>query len=300
MATRECRFVGKREKKLGNRRVTGKEQFYTPPSLAREVVAKVLQEIPDARDRVWLEPAGGTGSFIDAAEAAGVRSIISFDIEPHHPRVEQGDFLEQPLEVSGAIAVSNPPFGRNNALSVPFFNHCAKFCDVIAFIVPRSWRKWSVQNRLDMAFHLRSDTDLDVNFVNVRGEDVYERNNLRTCIQIWKREGHRREPVEVPDMEIVKKTDPVDADVALTIFGYSCGAVDTDFPPEKKTTQMYLSLEHPKALEALNEVDFSRFFNKVAYTEALSFQEINYLLNEYIFGDPFASDVYEAPTPSLF
>lgn len=288
------------KKKPGNTRVTGKEQYYTPPSLAREVVAKVIREVPDARDRVWLEPAGGTGSFIDAAEAAGVERIISYDIEPHHPRVEQGDFLEQHLELSGAIAVSNPPFGRNNALSVPFFNHCAEVCDVIAFIVPRSWRKWSVQNRLDMSFHLRSDTDLDVNFVNVRGEDVYERNTLRTCIQIWQREDHRREPVEVPDMEVVRKTDPSQADVALTIFGYGCGTVEIDFPSKKRTTQMYLSLEHPKALEALKEVDFSRFFNKVAYTEALSFQEINYLLNEYIFGDPFASEVYEDPAPTLF
>ena len=49
---------------------------------------------------------------------------------------------------------------------------------------------------------------------------------------------------------------------------------------------MFLKLKHPKALEALEAVDFSRFFNHTAYTEALSIKEINYLLNEYIFGDP--------------
>jgi hypothetical protein len=33
-------------------------------------------------------------------------------------------------------------------------------------------------------------------------------------------------------------------------------------------------------------VDFSKFFNHTAYTEALSIVEINYLLNQYVYGDP--------------
>ncbi|MDK3255606.1 hypothetical protein [Blastococcus capsensis] len=271
---------------LGNTRVTGKEQFYTPPQIARDVVSVLLREVPDATSRPWLEPAGGTGAFIDAAEAVGVERVLSYDIEPHHPKVILGDFLVQHLDLTGAVAVSNPPFGRNNALSIPFFNRCAEHCDYIAFIVPRSWRKWSVVNRLDGRFHLISDTDLDINYVNVKGEDVYAKNNLRTCVQIWRREEFARPLVKVEDRGVVEKCSPVDADVALTIFGYGCGAVKTTFPRRKVTTQMYLRLVHPRALEALHSVDFSRFFNNVAYTEALSFQEINYLLNEFLFGDP--------------
>jgi hypothetical protein len=57
---------------------------------------------------------------------------------------------------------------------------------------------------------------------------------------------------------------------------------------------MFLKLKDPRALEALQSVDFSRFFLHTAYTEALSIKEINYLLNEYIFGDPFV--VTEKPT----
>jgi hypothetical protein len=47
---------------------------------------------------------------------------------------------------------------------------------------------------------------------------------------------------------------------------------------------MFLKVHHPQAIEALQNVDFSRFFKNTAYTEALSFQEINFLLNEYILG----------------
>jgi len=48
---------------------------------------------------------------------------------------------------------------------------------------------------------------------------------------------------------------------------------------------MFLKFGHPRALEALQAVDFSRFYKNTAYTEALSLQEINFLLNEYLFGN---------------
>ena len=40
--------------KLGNTRVTGKEQFYTPDSTAYEVMAQVAQLVPDLAKRPLL------------------------------------------------------------------------------------------------------------------------------------------------------------------------------------------------------------------------------------------------------
>lgn len=270
----------------GNTRVTGKEQFYTPRHVADRVVAQVLDVVPDAVTRTWIEPAGGTGAFIDAAREVGVLDVISFDIEPRHRDVARGDFLQQQLNVRGAVSVGNPPFGRNNALSVPFFNHCAGFSDYIAFIVPRSWRKWSVMNRLNHFFHLAADEDLSITYVDGAGGGAYARAYLQTCVQIWERRNESRPKVKVQDHGIVAKCTPEVADVALTIFGFGCGTLKTDFPREKVTTEIYFKLLHPRALEALRAVDYSRFSRNVAYTDALSIQEINYLLNEFLLGDP--------------
>ena len=201
----------------GNTRVTGKEQFYTPPSIASSVVDVVLSVVPEATRRPWLEPAGGTGAFVDAARAAGVLDVISVDIEPLHPQVALGDFLTMHLDVHGAVTVSNPPFGRNNSLSVPFFNRSAEYSDFIAFIVPRSWRKWSVINRLDPHFHLIADEDLSINYVNADGVDAYARNQLKTCVQVWERRSARRPKVSVADQGVVARSNALDADVALTI-----------------------------------------------------------------------------------
>ncbi len=273
--------------KLGNTRVTGKEQYYTPNDTAQEVFNNLLEMVPDLSSRVFIEPAGGTGSFINAAIEVGIKDIISFDIEPHHPKVKAGDFLLQQIHAVDAITVTNPPFGRNNSLSIPFFNHSAKTSEYIVFVVPRSWRKWTVQNKLDRRFELIRDDDLTINYVDVNGEHGYKNNNLRTCIQYWKRSDTNLRPIyAVEDMGIITKCKFDEADVSLTIFGYGCGTIKTDFPRKPNTTQMFLKLNHPMALEALQSVDFSKFFNHTAYTEALSIVEINFLLNQYIFGDP--------------
>ena len=269
----------------GNTRVTGKEQYYTPFVTAERVIDQLLGRMPQLIDQPWLEPAGGTGTFINVLTQRGVKSTDSFDIEPHHDDVRQGNFLEQELANKNYVAVGNPPFGRNNALSVPFFNKCAEVSSVICFIVPCSWRKWSVTNRLNLSFHLVDDYNLDINYVDVKGNTISGNSHLRTCVQTWEKRDVQREVVRITDHGIVKKCGPEEADVALTIFGFSCGTVRTEFPRVANTTQMFLKLCHSRALEALQHVEYSRFFNHTAYTQALSLQEINYLLNEYLFGD---------------
>ena len=272
--------------KLGNTRVTGKEQFYTPQLLAHQLVDLVEAELGPLKGKIVLEPAGGTGAFIDAVNVRSIEKVISFDIEPLHPQVASGSFLEQQIGLEGLITISNPPFGRNNSLSIPFFNHAAAFSDAICFIVPRSWRKWSVINRLDSNFELSIDKDLDIDYVDSEGNLISAQSRLATCFQIWKRTSTPRLPMRIRDMGVIEKVSPEKADVSLTIFGYGCGKLKTEFKPVPNTTQLFLTLKHPEALTALQKVDYSRFYKNTAYTEALSLQEINYLLNEEIFGDP--------------
>jgi hypothetical protein len=272
--------------KLGNTRVTGKEQFYTPPELAHTLVGHVEAVLGSLEGKIVLEPAGGTGSFVEATVAKGVKEVISFDIEPLHEKVLLGDFLDQELAQQNLITISNPPFGRNNSLSIPYFNHAARVSDAICFIVPRSWRKWSVTNRLDLNFELVSDQDLDIDYMDSEGALISEKSRLATCFQIWRRTGTPRIPVKIKDMGVIQKVSPELADVSMTIFGYGCGSIKEDFDRVPNTTQLFLKLNHPQALSALLSADFSRFFKSTAYTEALSIQEINFLLNEKIYGDP--------------
>ena len=279
--------AGTVEPMAGNTRKTGAEQYYTPASLASSLVDMVLPHLSrDPQNMCWVEPAGGTGAFCDVFATRGWQ-LSAVDIEPKHGSVRKANFLSTPLPEGPLAVVSNPPFGRCNSLSVPFFNHAASVnTDVIAFIVPKSWRKWSVINRLHPNFWCVHDHDLNVGYVGDDGSPLSTSSSLNTVFQVWQRRDVSREKIVIPDLGYVMKTkNPTDADVALTVFGRGCGTVRTVFEDEPKTTQMYLKLNADRfdqVLDALNTVDFSRFFTNVAYTEALSLVEINALLNEAI------------------
>jgi predicted RNA methylase len=272
--------------KPGNKRVTGKEQYYTPTDLAEQLIAEVMVFVPDLANRKILEPAGGTGSFLKAAAKIGATDFLSFDIEPKHANVTKANFLAAKLSGENAVTISNPPFGRNNALSIPFFNKAADHSEFICFIVPRSWRKWSVINRLDRRFHLVADHDIQIDYEDEVGQKLSVKNNLATCFQIWQRKRTMRPRYSVEDYGLIEKTTAANADVALTIFGFGCGKVLTDFERKPNTTKMFLKLHHPQALNALQSVNFTKFSKNTAYTQALSLPEINYLLNEQILGNP--------------
>ncbi|NBQ97664.1 MAG: hypothetical protein EBT26_07320 [Microbacteriaceae bacterium] len=273
----------------GNRRTTGKEQFYTPTDLALRLATLVSDKVGGFKDKTVIEPAGGTGSFLQAAKALKANKLISFDIEPKAEGVLLADFLLETKgleKISDAITISNPPFGRNNSLSIPFFNKAAQHSQYIAFVVPRSWRKWSVLNRLNRNFHLVHDEDLSIDYVDELGEMVWQKARLNTCFQIWERREELRPVIKVKDQGLLSKVKPEDADVALTVFGYGCGKVRTSFDRVPNSTVMFLKLHDKRVLKALQSVDFSKFYKNTAYTEALSLQEIRYLINEAVLGNP--------------
>ena len=267
-----------------NKRVTGKEQYYTPLETACHCL-KVLQSKVDTEGKLWLEPAGGTGSFVEALLSSGISEslIRSYDIEPKHRLVTKtDDFLKESLsDISNAVTLTNPPFGRANKLSVPFFNKCSEVSDYVAFVVPKSWRKWSVQDRLNPLFHVIHDEELQVDYTMSEGNPEKSKGKLATVFQIWERREGLREKVNVEDRGYIKKCSPLNADVALTVFGRGCGKLETEFDRKPNTTKMFLKVKNPSVLNALASVDFSRFYNNVAFVEALSIKEIMFLLDEF-------------------
>jgi hypothetical protein len=275
--------------KEGNKRVTGKEQYYTPNNLAISLVSTLVKTIVDksgtffleGEASLWIEPAGGTGNFVRAAHNYGY-SVWSCDIEPKYKGIEKKDFLTVDLtglEKTNVIVFGNPPFGRNNSLSVRFFNHSAEVADYIAFIVPRSWRKWSVINKLDDRFQCVYDLDLSHNYVDDEGVE-FKGGSLKTCFQIWKRSTSLRKPVEVEDRGYITKCGPDEADISLTVFGHGCGKVKREFERVPNSTQMFLKADD-YVIKAMEKIDFSEFYNRTAYIEALSIKEIRYCLNRY-------------------
>ena len=269
----------------GNTRTAGLEQYYTPEDLAERLTQTFVDVVSaDVRSDTFIEPAAGTGSFVEALKSLGAANILAYDIAPKHPDVEEANFLDLLLEDTGMLCVTNPPFGRNNSLSAPFFNKLARHCSHIGFIIPKSWRKWTVQDRLDRRAQLVYDEDVAVHYVDDNGENLYDskKPGVNTVFQIWRirSDGYRREKVVVPDHGLIVPTTPAEADVALIVFGHSCGKVFEDFDrSKKKTTTMYLKVSDPSVIDVLKSLPYDEFGENVSFVKALSIHEIRFLLN---------------------
>ena len=166
------------------------DQFYTDRSVAdgltETIVARLRSRGLDPCGLAFLEPSAGEGAFIEAvlAQVTGAR-VEGCDLDPKHPLAIRQDFFDRPAPPPGEhwVVVGNPPFGKNASLAVRFFNHAASFADTIAFIVPRTFEKRSVQNRLDTRFRLIEEVALDPRSFHFEGQPV----DVPCVFQLWER-----------------------------------------------------------------------------------------------------------------
>ena len=197
----------KNKQSYANTRTTGKEQYYTNADVVDICLKEVAKHI-DLSDKFIVEPCGGTGEFIEGFIRLGIpeQKLLSFDIEPKHRLVKEGNYLDQDLSsYNNLISITNPPFGRNSDLARKFFAHDAKFCKYICYLVPKSWRKWSVINGLPKNYHLVSDIELPKNCFYLPDGTAKAKDVLNTVFQIWEFRDEERKKIEVLDHGLIEK-----------------------------------------------------------------------------------------------
>ena len=168
------------------------DQFYTNPKIAKRFVEKI-DEIYDLSSYDYvIEPSMGEGFIYDMLSP---ENRIGLYIEKNHPDCLEGDFLEWSPEKSGIeyeplfgvrpniIFVGNPPFGKNSSLAIEFFEHSAKYSDDICFIIPRTWEKFSIHNRLPSDFGLYYEAILP-EYAFIFNDKPYP---VRCVAQCWSR-----------------------------------------------------------------------------------------------------------------
>jgi predicted RNA methylase len=172
------------------------DRFYTKPS----VVDNLLKEVSIEDYDVVVEPSAGTGSW-----SSKIDDCVAIDIAPEHKDVMKGNFLEDDFlfdemkKENKILVIGNPPFGRMSNKAISFINKAAEFADTIAFILPRSFRKESLQRRIDKNLWLVKDVDLfEEPCFLFRGEDYFA-----SCVfQVWEKRIEERDTT-------IKKIDPV-------------------------------------------------------------------------------------------
>jgi hypothetical protein len=217
-------------------RMAGLDKFYTVPVISRKCIDQVGTYYQwDTWDLV-IEPSAGNGSFLTQIPSD---KRVGLDLAPEHDEIAPQDFFTYSPPIESAkkkiLVIGNPPFGRVCSLAIRFFNHSAEWAEVIAFIIPITFRRVSVQNKLNLNFHLIHDEDIPMTPCSFDPPMM-----AKCCFQIWARKDTQRSVTELStiheDWEFIslgpndakgQPTPPIGADFAIRAYGGKCGDIVT-------------------------------------------------------------------------
>ena len=242
------------------------DQFYTSAAVAKECVAFLDRKVGVFTS--YCEPSAGQGAFLTALDG---RNWEAFDLDPKFRGVEKKDFFS--AECTAPCIVGNPPFGKNSCLAVKFFNHAASFATTqyICMILPKTFRKTSIQNRLNLEFHLIQDEDIKKNAF-IFEEEEYD---VPCCFQIWERKETLRvihKPTTTsPWFTFVTAKD---ADFAVRRVGALAGKILTDFGGYSPSSHYYIKCKNKKVKNVFYRLDFSNVICNTAGCPSLSKAEV--------------------------
>ncbi len=230
------------------------DKFYTKDSVAKSCI-----EVSDISSySVIIEPAAGAGAFSNQ-----LPNCIALDLDPDSPGVIKQDwftFERERNDEDKVLVIGNPPFGQQNSLAVDFINHAAKFADRVAFIVPISFKKASVQNRLDKNLHLTYEEMLPENSFTLDSRDY----DVKCLFQIWDyKEAKRAAAPRASNVNnlfsFVKKEDAPDASIQRV--GGNSGKANLSFLDRSESSNYFIKfnntltkIEKQDAIDKLNNI----------------------------------------------
>lgn len=252
-------------------REEGLDKFYTIPSYSKKCIDKVSEMYNMIDWDLIVEPSAGNGSFLNQIPS---QNKIGIDIAPEDANIIKQDFFTYapPSNKTNILVIGNPPFGRVSSLAIQFFNHAAKWAKVIAFIIPRTFRKVSVQNKLDDQFHLVYDEDLSSKPCCFSPPMM-----VKCCFQVWEKKTTKRLFVNLPtkhsDWEFLsfgpidekgQPTPPEGADFAMRAYGGKIGEIKSDQLTELRPKSWHWiksNIDKKELITRFAELDYSNSLN---------------------------------------
>ena len=231
------------------------DQFYTNPEYAKQFINKIDQTITFSKYDIILEPSAGNGSFYHNLDT---NKRIGLDIDPKADDIINTNFFEwAPPEDKLIATVGNPPFGKNSVTAIKFFNYAATFSETISFIVPKTFRKASVINRLDKKFKLIYDEEVPINSF-IFNDKPYD---VPCCSQIWIKTDEDRPVIKTFKIQELNEyfeiVEPACSDFAIQRVGSKAGIIKIeDRMKYSKQSNFFIKAHHPFVLEIFKQVNF--------------------------------------------
>lgn len=226
------------------------DKYYTKESIVNNCLNYIKEYINIEKSDLIIEPSAGNGAFIP-----GIKLLCDnykfYDLKPEHPDIITQDYLlfdSKSLKTfpNSIHVIGNPPFGRQSSLAIKFIKKSCEFCDTLSFILPKSFKKDSLQKTFPLNFHLIFETDLPEKsfLVDLQEHDV-------PCVfQIWQKKTVNRiekEKVNPVNFKFVKKED--NPDISFRRVGVNAGVIDKSIDEKSIQSHYFIKFTNDKSLD---------------------------------------------------
>lgn len=253
------------------------DQFYTNKSTAKKCMDLIRKTIKKSEKFFFIEPSAGEWVFLYQLNN---EHSLWLDIDPKRKDIIKQDFLyfdiskyENNIKWKKIISFWNPPFWKNSSLAIKFFNISAKYSEYICFILPKTFNKDSVTNKLDLNFHKITDLCIDENsFIH-----NWKEYNVPCIFQIWKRKDMKRKKIikktTHDDFEFVKKSE--NPDVAIRRVWVKAWTLYKDINKYAEASHYYLKVKKENNFfEKYKKICFNKYIYNTAWNPSLSKWEL--------------------------
>lgn len=259
------------------------DKYYTKSSVVLECLNLLKNRIN--RTDLIIEPSAGNGSFINGIKELS-NNYIFYDLEPEHNEIIKQDYLAlESISLTHCsnkssnkkiYVIGNPPFGRQSSLAIKFIKKSCEFCDFLCFILPRSFKKQSLQNKFPLHFHLVEEIDLPSNSFLVNGVEY----DVPCIFQIWeKRDNQRKNPDKLKPIGFVFVKKNENPDISVRRVGVNAGTILID---TSKSSHYFIKFfKNNVDLNKLKDIEYDTSTNTVG-PKSISKQDLILKFNEVI------------------
>tara|TARA_B100001142_G_scaffold108755_1_gene110759 strand:+ start:1594 stop:2415 length:822 start_codon:yes stop_codon:yes gene_type:complete len=261
------------------------DKFYTKNSAVLFCMEHIKKHVNIARHDLIIEPSAGNGAFINTIKHLS-NNYRFYDIKPENDEIVKQDYLTLNTKLANKTIhiIGNPPFGRQSSLALKFMKKSTSFSNTVSFILPKSFKKNSLKNKIDLNFHCVCEVDLPENSFTINNDDY----NVPCVFQIWVKKTEKRKlpkKLEPKHFRFVKKEQ--DHDISFRRVGVYAGKIDTETNEKSFQSHYFIKFDegvfNHELLDKLKNIIFKEC-NDTVGPKSTSKQELikefNIILNQ--------------------
>lgn len=223
---------------------TNIDKYYTKLECVKHIVNITTKLFPHIN--IFVEPSAGSGNISNYLKSLNY-TVYAYDINPDSVDIIKTNYLKKTISIKQHITIGNPPFGYKGKLAISFLNKALLESEAVAFIMPITANKYSIQKQILQCASLIYQETLPNNSFELPDKTPY---SCPSVFQIWILNNNLKN--NLPDLRLSK---PKIKHIDFNLYRHNA----------TKTSQKYLDYDWDFAVYAQGWKEYTKIFLPTDY-----------------------------------